>query len=212
MIAICLGTHRASAVDESPASISLRFLACDVTKEKPRLFLETEEARSIEFDLPSNSLSQPIEVTSRAVSIKADDNRTLLANLVLPDQGQAFAVLLMSKKPSGFSPIVIRLDDDSFQAGEYLFVNCLQDPVAIELGEIEFMVEAAGFVKSSPTAPKGRPFCTVSMRTRGESGEKLFASTRWQIPNLQRSFITITSRSSGRVTYRAIDVPLANHP
>lgn len=202
-LAIC--AHFAQGAGKPEAGIVLRLLACEDTGDAPKVFLETKDGRSGVFDLTSSSFSAPVAVSLREVMLKAPDKDAPLADIPLPGQGASFAVLLAPKQPDGFTPTVVRLDDDSYKPGDYYFVNCSKETLVLNLGDTEVVVEAGESVKSRPSGPAGSGFCKVTMSTRGDSGDKIFASTRWLLENPKRGYIIFTARPNGKITYRALD-------
>jgi hypothetical protein len=197
--------HPALGDGKPEKGIVLRLLACEVAKEAPKVFLETRDGRSDVFDLPSSSFTAPMAVSRREVALKVPGNDVPLSDITLLDQGRVFAVLLAPKEPEGFTPTVVRLDDDSFKPGDYHFVNCSKEMLVLKLGDTEVVVEAGKSVKSRPAGPVGGGFCNITMSTRTASGDKIFASTRWLMANPKRGYIIFTARSNGKITYRAVD-------
>jgi hypothetical protein len=185
--------------------IHLRLLACEVTKELPKLFLETKDSKSEVFDLPSSAFTAPLLVSGRGVAIKAPGNDVPFSNINLPGQGNSFAVLLASQESSGFVPTVVRLDDPSFKPGDYHFINRTEKTVAVKLGGSEVVLEAGDAVTSRPTDPVDNHHYIVTMSTRNDSADKVFASTRWPLNASKRVFVIFSAQPSGRVTYRAVD-------
>lgn len=185
--------------------IHLRLLACEVTKEQPKVFLETHDAKSDVFDLPSSAFTAPLSVSARSVALKAPDNDVPLSNIELPGQGDSFAVLLASQEPSGFIPTVVMLDDDSFKPGDYHFINLTEKTVVLKLGGTEVVLEAGKAATSRPTEPVHNHHYNVTMSTRGDSVDKIFASTRWPLNQTKRAFVIFFAQPNGRVTYRAVD-------
>ncbi|MEX1113996.1 MAG: hypothetical protein WEB53_02025 [Akkermansiaceae bacterium] len=203
-ISLLLCAHPALA-RKSETSITLRLMACEVTKEQPKVFLETKDSKSDAFDLPSSALTASMEVSGRAVELKAADGNALLSSIALPDQGASFAVLLVPQEPSGFLPIVVRLDDESFKPGEYCFINGSDKTVVVKLGGTEVVVDAGNAVKAHPTEPVHNHHYNVTMSARSDSGDKLFASTRWPLNNAVRSYIMLLSKPGGKINYRSVD-------
>lgn len=200
-----VSSRPALGADKTEKGISLRLLACEVTEETEKVFLETKDGKSDDFDLPSSAFTAPIKVSRREVVLKAPGNDVPLSAITLPEQGHVFAVLLAPKEPGGLSPTIIRLDDDSFKPGDYHFINCSKETLVLHLGDTEAMVEAGTAVKSRPSGPAGGGFCKITMSTRSGSGEKTFASTRWLMANPKRGFVIFTTRPNGRISYRAVD-------
>jgi hypothetical protein len=157
------------------------------------------------FDLPSSALTAPIEVSRREVVLKAPGIDVPLCDIALPEQGRVFAVLLAPKEPDGLTPTVVRLDDASFKPGDYHFINLSKETLVLKLGDTEVVVGAGESVKSRPSGPVGGGFCRITMSTRGDTGDKTFASTRWLMDNPRRGYVIFTTRPNGRITYRAVD-------
>lgn len=200
-----LSTGQARGAGQAEKGIVLRLLACVVTGESPKVFLETKDGRSDGFDLPSSGFTKAMVVSSREVVLKATGKDVPLSEIKLPDQGRDFAVLLAPKEPDGLVPTVVRLDDDSFKHGDYHFINLSKETLALKLGDTEVVVGAGESVKSRPSAAPGSGFCKVIMSTRSEAGDKVFASTRWLVANPQRGFVIFVARPDGKITYRAVD-------
>jgi len=185
--------------------LTLRLLACEVTKEPAKVFLQTKKSKSEVFKLPSSALSEPMAVSARSVELKSPDNDVTLCSITLPAQGKSFALLLASEESAGFVPHIVRLDDASFKAGDYYFVNRSANTVVLNLGAAEVILEVGNAVKSRPTEPAGNNHYIVTMSYRSESGDKVFSSTRWPILNPNRSYIIFLTGSNGKTTYRVVE-------
>ena len=185
--------------------ITLRLLACAVTKEPAKVFLQTKDSKSEGFDLPSSAFSEPVAVFARSVELKAPDNDVPLCSITLPAEGKSFAVLLAQEKPAGFVPTVVRTDDASFKAGDYYFINRSANTVVLKLGGTEVVLEAGNAVKSRPTEPVHNHYYNITMSSRSDSGDKIFASTRWPVATNIRSYIVFLTGSGGKTSYRAVD-------
>jgi hypothetical protein len=185
--------------------VTLRLLACEVSTEPAKVFLETKDSKSAVFDLPSSGFSEPMPLSARSVELKSPDNEAPLCHITLPEEGKSFAVLLAPEKPSGFVPFVVRLDDDSFKAGDYYFFNRAAKTVVLKLGGTEVILEAGNAVKSHPTDPIHEHHYNITMSERSESGDKLFASTRWPLVNPNRGYVIFTTGPSGKTIYRTVD-------
>jgi hypothetical protein len=204
---ICLpcAIPNARGAGKSEKGIMLRLLACEVTKEPAKVFLQTKESKSEVLDLPSSGFSEPIVVSARSVELKAPDNDVPLCSLTLPAEGKSFAVVLASEKPAGFVPFVVRLDDDAFKAGDYFFINRSAKTVVLKLGGTEVVLEAGKAVNSRPTEPVYNHHYNITMSDRGDAGDKIFASTRWQAGNANRGYVIFLTGSNGKTTYRSVD-------
>ena len=112
-------------------------LACEQTPELAKIRLQTKDSKSEAIDLPSSGFSEPIAVATRSVAVMAPDNDVPLCSITLPAEGRSFAVVLAQENPVGFVPFVVRLDDDSFKAGDYFFINRSAKSVVLKLGATE---------------------------------------------------------------------------
>lgn len=195
-------THKAKGAEKG---ITLRLLACEVFKKPPKVFLKTKSSKSDVFYLPSSGLSTAMTVSTRSVELKAPDNDVPLCRITLPDQGKSFAVLLAPKEGAGFVPLVVRLDDGSFKAGDFFFVNTSSKTIVLKLGGTELVIEAGDAAKSRPTEPVNDRYYIITMSTRSDSGDKTIASTRWSLKNDNRGYIIFLEASNGRIRYRAVD-------
>jgi len=210
LTAACLpcAVQNARGAGRSEKGIMLRLLGCEVTKEPAKVFLQTKESKSEALDLPSSGFSEPIAVSARSVEFKAPDSDVPLCNVTLPAEGKSFAVVLASEKSAGFVPFVVRLDDDSFKAGDYFFINRSAKTVVLKLGGTEVVLEAGKGVKSRPTEPVHNNHYNITMSDRSDAGDKIFASTRWLSENRNRSFVIFLTGSNGKTTYRSVDQPV----
>ncbi|MEY3897262.1 MAG: hypothetical protein RLZZ214_2783 [Verrucomicrobiota bacterium] len=195
----------ARGAGKSEKGIMLRLLACEVAKEPAKVLLQTKESRSEALDLPSSGFSEPIAVSARSVELKAPDSDVPLCNITLPAEGKSFAVVLASEKPADFVPFVVRLDDDSFKAGDYFFINRSAKTVVLKLGGTEVILEAGKGVKSRPTEPVHNHHYNITMSDRSDAGDRIFASTRWLAENGNRSYVIFLAGSNGKTIYRSVD-------
>ncbi len=208
VISLPFSAPTAAAAGEAGKGITLRLLACEVSQEPAKVFLETKDSKSDVFDLPSSAPSEPMALSARSAELKAPDNNVPLCSITLPAEGKSFAVLLAPEKPAGFAPFVVRLDDDSFKPGDYFFVNASGKTIALKLGGTELILEAGNAAKSRPSEPLRNSFYNVTMSTRGESGDRPIASTRWPLEHPNRTYIIFLTNARGKTTYRAVDEPL----
>lgn len=185
--------------------VAIRLLACEVAKEPIKVIVATKDSSSAEVEVPSASFSPPVAVSGRAVDIKAPDTAELLYSVTLPDEGRSFAMILATKHPDGFAPVIVRLDDDTFRPGDFQFINHSGKTVVVKLGGTEVVIEDDGIAKARPTEAIDDRYHLVTMSTRGESGDKVFASTRWPVDESKRCYILLSAKPGGRITYRSVE-------
>jgi hypothetical protein len=195
----------AKAAGKAEKGITLCLMACEAAQEPAKVILATKDSKSDVFDLPSSGFSEPKAVPARSVELKSPDNDVPLCNITLPAEGKSFAVLLAPEKPAGLIPFVVRLDDDSFKAGDYYFINRSAKTVVLKLGGTEVILEAGNAVKSRPTEPVHEHHYIVTLSDRSDSGDKIIASTRWPVANGNRSYIIFLTGANGKTIYRAVD-------
>lgn len=193
-----------AADKKADKGVTLRLLACEVTPEPAKVLLEAKDSKSEVIDLSSSGFSAPMAVAARSVAVMAPDNEVPLCSITLPAEGKSFAVLLAQEKPDAWIPFVVRLDDDSFKAGDY-FINRSAKTVVLKLGGTEVILEAGKGVKSRPTEPVHNHHYNITMSDRSDAGDKVFASTRWLAENGNRSYVIFLTGSNGRTTYRSVD-------
>lgn len=194
-----------AAGKKAEKGVTLRMLACEVTPEPAKVLLEAKDSKSEAIDLPSSGFSDPVVVSAGPVAVKSHDNDEPLCQITLPAEGKSFAVLLAQEKPAGFVPFVVRFDDDSFKAGDYYFINRSAKTVVLKLGAAELLLDAGTAAKSRPTEPIHNHHYNITMSERGDSGDKLIASTRWPVQNGNRGFVIFLTGSNGKTVYRTVD-------
>jgi hypothetical protein len=195
-------TTKTSAKADS--GITLRLLADAVPEGQAKVLLQSDAAKSAAIDLPTAALSAPITVSARSMVLKAADNEVPLCTIALPAEGKSFAVLLAPEKPTGYVPFVVRLDDQSFKAGDLFFINRSAKTVALKLGGTELVLEAGKAVKSRPTEPVDNGYF-VTISERDAAGDKLITSSRWPVDDHLRSYVFFSTNVKGRTTFRAVD-------
>lgn len=201
-LGLCLGIIPMAGAAEG--GITVRLLACEVTKAPIELVVATKDSSSV-VEVPSASFSSPVTVAGRLLEIKAADGGELLCSATLPEEGRSFALFLAPREPGGSAPVIVRLDDDSFRPGDFQFINHTTKTVVMKLGATEVVAETNGTAKGRPTGAVDNRYYIVTMSTRGESGDKIFASTRWPVDESKRGYIVCLVGPGGRFTYRSID-------
>lgn len=195
-----------AADNKSEKGITLRLLACEKTLEPAKIQLEAKGSKSEAIDLPPSGFSEPIAVAARSVAVMTPDNDVPLCSLTLPAEGRSFAVVLAQEKPAGLVPFVVRLDDDSFKAGDYFFINRSAKSVVLKLGATELVLEAGAATKSRPTEAGENHYYNIAMSERDDAGDKPIATTRWPVANSNRSYVIFLTGPNGKTIYRGVDL------
>ncbi|MES2923559.1 MAG: hypothetical protein V4819_18535 [Verrucomicrobiota bacterium] len=199
-----LAAQKTKPSGKAESGITVRLLADEVPEGQGKVLLQTEASKSEAVDLPTAALSAPIAVSARKMELKAADSEVALGSITLPAEGKSFAVLLAPEKPTGYIPFVVRLDDDSFNAGDLFFINRSAKTVVLKLGGNELVLEAGKAVKARPTDPVDNAYYVV-ISERDPSGDKLITSSRWPVDSQLRSYIFFSTNAKGRTTFRAVD-------
>jgi hypothetical protein len=199
----------ASAQTESPPGkardIQVKLLAEQFPEKLGKVYLQFEETRSEPFALPVNRLSDPVTAEGRAMVLKLEDKDLALCKIALPETGKSFAVVLVTAKPAGFKPIVVRTDDPTFRAGDVLFINRSEKTILGKLGRTPLVLKAGQTAKSRPTGAVENTYYDISFATREGNEDKLISSSRWPVEQDLRSYLFFFTSSKGRTTFRAVD-------
>ena len=190
---------------KSEAAIQVKFLAEEFPENLGKVQLVFGELKSAAFGLPVNHLSEPVPASARSMVLKMVDKDITLCSITLPENGNAFAVILVTAKPAGFKPIVVRTDDPTFKAGDVFFINRSEKVVLGKLGTTPLVLNAGETAKSHPTGAVENTYYDIAFATREEGGDKLLSSTRWPIDNNLRSYLFFFTNAQGKTTFRAVD-------
>ena len=190
---------------KSDAGLQVRLLAEVTPPGLGKVFLSFGEDKSEGFVLPSNQLSDGIPVLERGMVLKTVEKNIPLCSITLPEAGKSFAVILVTAKPSGFKPIIVRTDDPTFKAGDVFFINRSEKTVLGKLGQTPLILKPGTSAKSRPTGAVEDTYYDIAFATREEKGDKLLSSSRWPIDNNLRSYLFFFTNAQGRTSFRAVD-------
>lgn len=192
-------------VKKSEKELQVRLLAEQFPPELGKVVLQFEKTQSEAIELPTNRLSDPVAVPSRGMNLRLLDKAVTLCPIKLPDEGKAFAVILVTAKPSGFKPIVVRTDDPSFKAGDVLFINRSEKTILGKLGTTPLVIKPNESAKSRPTGAVENTYYDIAFAIREQAGDKLISSSRWPVENDLRSYLFFFTNAEGRTTFRSVD-------
>lgn len=207
---IALLAHASAQSEEAPvkktdSAIQVRLLAEYVPDNLGNVQMRfAEDVKSEAIELPTNQLSKPIPCAVRQMVLTTEGGIPL-CKVSLPEQGKSFAVILVTAKPSGYSPIIVRSDDPAFKAGDVYFINRSDKTVLGKLGGTPLILSAGSTSKNRPSQPVDNTYYDISFATRDEAGDRLISSTRWPIDNHLRSYVFFFTDMHGKTTFRAVD-------
>lgn len=185
--------------------LSVRILAEVAPESIGKVYLQAGETQSVQFELTTSQLGAPVAVPARTLVLKTVEKNLALCPIQLPETGQSFAIVLVTAKPAGYSPLVVRTDDPAFKAGDVVFINRTEKTILGKLGDTPLVLPSGQMKKERPSSPKENAYYDIAFATRGENGDKLISSTRWPIDNQLRSYVFFFADATGKITYRAVD-------
>jgi len=185
--------------------LSVQLLAEAAPKELGKVYLAFGETKSDGIELPTNELSQPIPVPAREMVLKTLNKEIPLCSILLPEPGKKYAIVLVTAKPAGYKPIVVRTDDPDFKVGDVMFINRTDKTMLGKLGDTPLVLNSGEFKKARPTNPKENAYYDIAFAVREKTGDRLISSTRWPIDQSIRSYVFFFTNADGRTSYRAVD-------
>lgn len=197
---------------EKPASkpgsgkLRVQLLAEQAPEALGEVFLQLgDKEKSTSFILPTNQLSAPIQVAERVMVLKTLNKEIPLCTITLPEAGNSFAVVLVTAKPAGFKPIVVRTDDPAFKAGDVFFINRSEKVILGKLGTTPLVLKPGETTINRPSGAVDNTYYNIAFATREEKGDKIINSSRWPVENHLRSYLFFFTNAQGRTTFRAVD-------
>jgi hypothetical protein len=200
-----LSAQDGKPVKKSEGGVQVRFLAEEAPDQLGQVALFFGKEKSEGITLPTNQLSPPVNVSSRELVLKTLQKEVPLCAINLPENGSAFAVILVVAKPSGFRPVVVRTDDPNFKSGDVFFINRSEKTILGKLGTTPLALKPGESSKNRPSGAVENTYYDIAFATRDDAGDKLISSTRWPIDENLRSYVFFFTNSEGRTTFRAVD-------
>lgn len=197
---------------KSEKGLQVRLLAEVAPPELGKVYLAIGEARTAAVVLPTNEFSQPVPVSAREMILKTENKDVSLCPIQLPEGGKHFAVILVTAKPAGYRPIIVRTDDPTFKIGDVMFINRSEKIVLGKLGDTPLVLNPGEFKKAKPSNPKENAYYDIAFAIREPSGDRLISTTRWPIDQSLRSYVFFFTNADGRTTFRAVDEFVAPVP
>lgn len=186
-------------------NVQVKLLAEEFPENLGKVYLLFGETRSEIFELPVNRLSNPVMASARTMVLKLANKDIALCPITLPEEGKSFAIVLVTAKPAGFKPIVVRTDDPAFKPGDVFFINRSEKTILGKLGTTPLILKTGETAKSRPTGAVENTYFDIAFATRDETGDKVISSSRWPIDNDLRSYLFFFTNAQGRTTFRAVD-------
>ncbi|MCX8495790.1 MAG: hypothetical protein ORN51_06360 [Akkermansiaceae bacterium] len=161
----------------------------------------------------ARGLSDPFKPSTREFVLAVPDAKQesgyrAVANVVLPEQGKNFIILL---EPAGetYKCHVVNGGESRFGADSVLFFNASESNLGASLGPSKVLIKprVAVFAKAPPQGEK--PYYQVTFFEPDKGKARPFADTRWPHRDKGRCYIFFYRSQNGRMTYQAVDEELA---
>lgn len=192
------------AAEES--GISLRFLAERTPSNLGDVVLAVGDKLSPAFALSSDNLSDPIAVPARKLALRLKEKPVVLAEISLPENGNAFIVLLIPTSKGGYHPVVINSADVNFKGGDVYFYNHAEKPVLGHVGSAKFILKPGEGKLLHPAGAKEETYYDVGFGVREEEGDRVLRSLRWPVATRSRSYVFFYQNPENhRIDFRAVD-------
>lgn len=198
-----LAAARGTAAEKAA---EVRFLAEMVPNDLGQVVLLNAEIRSEPFDLPMNNLSPFQKAPARAFGLWSLEKNLSLANIRLPDQGDAFLVLLLRSPEGGYRPVVMPAENPSFKGGDIYFYNNTNKVVLGLFGETKLLLDPGKGTVLTPRGFGDNRFYHAMLGVRESDGDQVIKSMKWPASKTMRNYVFFYFDSvKKRITYRAVD-------
>lgn len=196
----------AHAAKPSKGDVKVRFLAESTPPDLGQIVLATADARSDPFDLPMNNLSRPQQPPARLFSVWSVAKNLSLTTIKLPEEGDAFIVLLLVSSKGGYEPVIMPAENSSFKAGDVYFYNNAKEPVLGLLGNTKFSLVPGKGTVVTPSGFGEQKYYHVMLGVREADQDKVIRSMKWPASKTMRNYVFFyMDPIKKRVTYRAVD-------
>ena len=129
-----------------------------------------------------------------------------LAAVQLPAEGAGFVVILVPSSPKQYRPVVIRVDDKKFNAGDVYLHNQTTATILARIGRKQFEMGPGSGRIETPAPDGDKPYIDVAFGQRVENQTRVLNSTRWPLDNRNRSYVFFYfDEKNKRVSFRAVD-------
>ena len=213
VLALCLGSNTLWSQDKG-TKVKVRFLAERIPRDLGQVVLANTEMRSDPFDLPMNNLSKQQEPPARVFSVWSIDKNVSIANVKLPEEGNAFIALLLRSSKGGYNVIVMPDENSSFKGGDVYFFNNANKPVLGVLGKSKFALAPGKSTIVTPRGGESDRYYHVMLGVKEKEGNKVIKSMKWPSSKTMRNYVFFyVDPKKKRVTFRAVDefiVPKTN--
>lgn len=199
LILCLIGPFRINAQDEQ---VSLRFVSFPILKDPKPVELITGEGKTIEVELPTNSLSPAYKVPKLQSWVLGDTVTGGDGKPSFKVHGQIGAgstmnqlVLVVRKgiaDEDGYDLVCFDGDAGGFSGGKYIFLNGSSVDVAGEVGDLKFALKPKkhALLAPKPSAEKNdRKYLYVTLYFRKGENAKPFYTNTWRFSEGARTMV-----------------------
>lgn len=205
-ILICAACAALSSILAAKESASMRFLAERIPSDFGEVVIAVGDKLTPPFKLSSTRLSDPVSAPARKMALRLSDKAISLAEIALPENGDAFIILLIPDPKGGFRPIVIRADDVNFREGDVYFYNHAGKPVIGYVGSTKFVLKPGKGERLRPSGAKEETYYDVAFGVREAEGDRIMRTLRWPVMTRSRSYVFFYQNPvKNRIDFRAVD-------
>ena len=186
--------------------IRLRFLSGVQTTSLDDAQLRNNDWNSEAFRIPANQLSRPQSVKLRALRLhhQADAPEAKpICNIILPETGRDFIVILIEKKKN-IESVIIPGDSPGFRPGDVFLQNSSEQSIAGSLGSTRVSLRSGDGKAVRPgTAADARLYDAAFVYDENGVSRRLAIST-WPLNKKLRAYVFFLPGPDGRPQYRAV--------
>lgn len=190
----------------APEAVTMRFLAERAPSNLGEVVLADGDKLTPPFALSAERLSDPIPAPARKVALRLKDRPLVLAEIILPEKGTSFIVLLIPQPKGGFSPVVINASDINFRGGDVYFFNHAEKLVLGYVGTAKFLLKPDEGKLVRPAGAKEETYYDVGFGVRDSEGDRVIRTLRWPVLSRSRSYVFFyLNPVKNRIDFRAVD-------
>lgn len=200
----------AAAKDDDSKNLRMRLFAVALHPEQGKVRMMAGKQPGPAFELPVFSFTGSMPVEARKFRLitdaaNPDPKAPSLCDVVLPEQGEDFRIILVPLREGGYKSFVVRGDDPKFAAGDVFFVNLSSHHVIGLLGTAKLDLELGEREIVRLEGAKAGIFFEVKIASREGNGITPLADTRWPVLRNNRSIVVFHDDLNGQPVYRAVD-------
>ena len=186
--------------------IQLRFLSGVQTTSLDDAQLRNNDWKGEAFRIPANQLSRPQSVKLRALRLhhEADAPEAKpICNIILPETGGTFIVILIQKEKK-IESVIIPADSPGFRPGDVFLQNSSEQSIAGTLGTTRVSLRSGEGKAIRPGAPADARMYDAAFVYDENGVSRRLALSTWPLNKKLRAYVFFLPGPDGRPQYRAV--------